>query len=274
MREDVITLCKELRNKEFNFNEIVPLEVTYQLLQLIGDKDAEVRDHLVYPVLAHLLHDDVLEKKELDIICNLLLSDEYLFYDIENKEEYSVLTRSFTLLQLAILIYKHNQKPILLQSTFDVLLEKSLLYFELESDVRGYVKEVGWAHSVAHFADLLAQIYKSPGLHSEYIIKSLNIIKKKLVIRESQFIHEEDERMVNAIVNLLELQDIGNDEFIIWVQSFTDFDMGVKYPEAYNIQFNAKKFIRSLYFRLVENKDYIWLTDVLRVTALEIKKKR
>ena len=60
-----LELLKSLKENKYDFSDINKIDLTYSLIENIGDKDGFIRDDLVYPVLAHLLHDNVLEKEEL-----------------------------------------------------------------------------------------------------------------------------------------------------------------------------------------------------------------
>ena len=45
-----------MKNK-FKFDEINKLELVYELMEDIGNHDGHLRDNVIYPSLAHLLHD-------------------------------------------------------------------------------------------------------------------------------------------------------------------------------------------------------------------------
>ncbi len=261
MNDILLEELKKIKESKYNFSEINVLELTYKLLEHIGIKDGVRRDEFVYPVLAHLLHDDVLENNELDKIANILITDDYLFYDIANEKEYSVLKRSFTLLQLAVLVYKYNKDNVLEENTYNNIVAKFYDYFVKETDLRGYEKEVGWCHSIAHSADLFAQIFNNEKLGKTDIEKGFLLIREKFVIKSYQYISDEDERMVNAIENAVK-RNVLNENFILeWVEGFKDYEKGNLYPEAYTITLNVKKFLRSMYFRFLEQDEYKYISD-------------
>ena len=154
MDKNLEELLKKIQEEKYSFKNIDKL----QLIEEIGNKDGELRDLLIYPVLAHLLHDNLLENDDLDKITNLIISDKYLTYDMSNKESFSVLKRSFSILQLAILVYKYNKDKVIKDETIDLRIERFVDYFEKEEDLRGHVEEVGWCHSIAHRADLFKHV--------------------------------------------------------------------------------------------------------------------
>jgi len=108
-----------------------------KLLLYIGDPDPKIRDGLVYPVLAHLLHDKHLETDKLLNVFGRLLSPVFLFYDMENKDEHSILRRSFSLLQLVILFYVHRRDQIFSKEVVLDAVKKILEYIETETILEG-----------------------------------------------------------------------------------------------------------------------------------------
>ena len=266
-----LELLKSLKKNNYDFSDLNKIDLTYSLIENIGDKDGFIRDGLVYPVLAHLLHDNVLEKEELIKIARLLISDQYLFYDINNEEEYSVLKRSFTLLQLAILVYKHNSDKSLSDEVVHDIALSFGKYFELESDLRGYDELVGWCHSIAHSADLFTQLFKSEVLSSESIAVMLELIRDKFIRKDYQFVSDEDERMVNALEVVILNEKVSNDILVKWIESFSIFEKGEEWPGIYIILANIKHILRSLYFRILDNDTHKDLVKVIKETLNKIK---
>jgi hypothetical protein len=68
---------------------------------------------------------------------------------------------------------------------------------------------------------------------------------------ERPYTHEEDERMVTAVLAAYKRQLIPNSEWEAWIRSFTEHAQKHDWsPENYQ-KLNAKNFLRSLYFRLM-----------------------
>ena len=266
-----IELLKKIKDDKFNFAGMHVLELTHKLMNYIGDHDPEVRDGLVYPVLAHLLHDDVLSNEELCHITEDFLTDKYLFYDINNKEEFSVLTRSFTVLQLAVIVYKHNMKPILSEEQFKKLVKDTISYFEQETDFRGFVEDIGWLHSIAHAADLFSQLMRNKQVKEKDLKKIFRVIQNRFMIHEYQFIHDEDERMINGIEHAIK-RDILPKEFVIeWIKGFKKYERGDEWPEAYHITLNIKRFLRSMYFRFLNDINTEYISEICKEVLFEVK---
>lgn len=271
LSDQTITILKELKSNKYDFKEVNILSLTEELIKHIGDPDPNIRDGLIYPVLAHLLHDDVHQKEELIKFTHLLLSEEYLFKGIHTKSIKNTVTRTFTLLQLVILIYKHNKDHSLTDELQIRIFNAVLEYFNNESIYLGYDDTYGFVHAVAHTADVFNQMAKSPLLTKVQVKEILSLIVKAFKNNTYQFICDEDERMVNAIETMIKSNYISKEELILFIDSLADFEKGDKYPEAYIITSNIKGILRSLYFRFLDQDEFSYLTEYLKEKLKLIK---
>lgn len=269
-----IEYLEKQKESEYSFKKVDKLELVYLLMDNIGEHNGELRDGLIYPNLAHLLHDNHLNENDLNEIAKLLISEKYLLFDIENYVEYSVLTRSFTLLQLVILVFVHNRDHIINGKLIRQLFVKFLEYFAQEEDYRGYDEEVGFMHSMAHSADLFAQLMGVESFHEGEIKRMFTEIKEKYKTDQFFFMYDEDERFVNAIMKGLE-RNILEQEFIEgWIDDFSNYKKTNKYPEAYFMTNNIKLFLRSLYFRTLDHETYGYVSDKIKQVLKEKVKLR
>lgn len=267
-----IDYLKKQKEEKYTFKDVDKLELTELLMKNIGDLDGEIRDFLIYPCLAHLLYDNHLKEPDLDRIAKELISEQYLFFDIENYVEYSVLTRSFTLLQLAILVAVHNRDHIIHGKIIREIFTRFLEYFDQEEDFRGFNEEVGWLHSIAHSADVFGQLMKVEAFYEQELKRMFTAITDKYQTEEFFFMYDEDERFVTAIMNGLE-RDILDQEFIEgWIDDFSNYKKPQQWPQAYYITNNIKVFLRSLYFRVLDQEKYAYLAEKIK-TVLNDKVK-
>lgn len=257
--QKMIDYLKKQKETEYGFEKKDKLELAYLLMEHIGELDGKIRDELVYPNLAHLLFDKHLDETDLDEITKQLISEKFLFFDIEDYVEFSVLTRSFTVLQLAVLVAVHNRDHIIHGKIIKDLFAKFLHYFAQENDMRGFDKEVGFMHSIAHAADLFAQLMKVEAFYENEIKRMFSAITDKYQTKELFFMYDEDERFVTAIMNGLE-RDILDQEFIEgWIDDFANYRKPKEWPQAYFITNNVKVFLRSLYFRILGQEKYAYI---------------
>jgi hypothetical protein len=87
-----------------------------------------------------------LEKQEIKTLLKKCLSNEFLFYKIEEHVGDGVFKRSFTALIVRCIVYYHNEidGTLLTKEEISEVFEKTTEYFRLEEDKRGYVPEKGW----------------------------------------------------------------------------------------------------------------------------------
>ncbi|PAT01333.1 hypothetical protein CI105_07075 [Candidatus Izimaplasma bacterium ZiA1] len=264
-------LLESIKSSNCDFTNVDTEDLLKILFKNIGNKDSYVRDDLVYPVFAHLLHDDILTYDKINTICEVLLSEKYLFLDMSNKDKYSVLVRTFTLLQLFIIVYKYNQRKSEFSQYILKVYNAFLRYYQDELDYRGYDKEVGFIHSVAHSADLMSQLMKSEVIQKDELEVMFNLVYEVFIKKEYQLTNDEDERTVTALEIGIKRNLLDPEFLIAFIEKFKVFDNVKEYPEYYNVTRNIKCLLRSLYFRFIDNLEYQYLTNVIKETLKEIK---
>lgn len=263
---------KKQKELEYKFEDIDKLKLAYDLIENIGDVDPIVRDEIIYPNLAHLLYDKHFTEEQLSNITRELISDRFLHFDIDNDIELSVLVRSFTTLQLAILVHVHNRDQVLDEELMNEVYFRFLDYFNKEENLEGYREGVGFMHSIAHAADLFGQMVKVELYREDKIRSIFKAISKKFKTSEHFFMYDEDERMTNAIFNALERGIVGKEFMIGWIHDFSSYKKIDKYPEAYFLTNNIKILLRSIYFRALKEEKYSYLTkDIEEVLKDKVK---
>jgi len=271
MKMELVELLKEIKENKFKFDDkIDKSQLAQDLLKNIGNHDSFIRDGLIYPTLANLLYYDNLPKEEMIEITRTLMGEKGMKFDMPNYYDFSVLTRSWSLLALVIIVYRQRNDKILPDELFNKLYIDFLDYFNNETDFRGYVDEVGWAHSVAHSADLFNQFFKCNELGEKEFKTMFEHIKNRFMINTYVFISDEDERMVTAIVEAIS-RDVLSKEFLLeWINGFKSFEKLAKFPEDYNVDINIRNLLRSLYFRLRGNSEYQYLLEALEKVLDEL----
>ncbi|XFA98698.1 DUF2785 domain-containing protein [Candidatus Izemoplasma sp. B36] len=274
LKKQTLEVLKKQKEEKFAFIDINKLELLNELIDNIGVEDSETRDGLIYPNLAHLLHDKHFDEDTLSTVLETLLDDKHLFYDIEDNIKNSVLTRSFTSLQLVILVYVHKRDNIiskdLIYKTFTTFLD----YFDKEKHYEGYNDEVGWLHSIAHSADVFAQFLTIDYFKSNEIEKVFESVMKKFKTKEYYFSHNEDERLIVGIKKAIQ-RDILEEAYIIdYIERFSDFEKTQDYPEMFYIKNNIKNFLGTLYFSLIEEEKYENITNKIKEVMINKVKLR
>jgi hypothetical protein len=121
-------------------------ELALESLDKIGTTDPVLRDELILEFLFNSIVEKKLEKQEIKTLLKKCLSNEFLFYKIEEHVGDGVFKRSFTALIVRCIVYYHNEidGTLLTKEEISEVFEKTTEYFRLEEDKRGYVPEKGW----------------------------------------------------------------------------------------------------------------------------------
>ena len=233
-------------------------ELTEELFSYIGDLDPELRDAVAYETFANWLDKDKYTLEQIrPYIPRLVIN---LQSGLGERDGDSVFLRSFSILFLAEIIHHDNQDPFLEKDDVQSILAKGLAYLKDEHDPRGYVPEKGWAHALAHTADLLYVLSSNRFLARSELEQILHAIVEKLTEPiDWVYPYGEDDRLVQAVLGAVQRKLL--DEFFYkqWLKSFI-FSEGKKRPwkgsfanqSIHNAYFNSRNFLRSLHLRILE----------------------
>lgn len=248
----------ELTKLDFQNPETVKSKDLNQLIQQmvehIGSTDPVLRDKLIYTTFYYLTKDGYLNHQQMTYLIETCLGKNKLFLGIGSTNDDSVFTRAFSTLVIALILDRDREERFLSEEMALKAMESSILYLQQEEDTRGYVEEKGWAHSIAHGADLLTEAVKHPLFDLALASECLNIIGG-CILKETAFIDEEDERLIYAVIALLEKR---MDENLLteWIANLSNKVMDIKNTAGYTPYFfrmntNVNQFIKSLYFQLL-----------------------
>lgn len=129
--------------------------LTLDMLTHLGSIDAELRDRLIYTTFVKWARAGLYAPDRYRALLNSLLDDRHLFHGLGERDTDTVFMRSFSALLCVWSVYHHRQQPYLAREEVLAAFDRVLDYFSREVDLRGYVEGKGWAHAVAHTADLL-----------------------------------------------------------------------------------------------------------------------
>ena len=185
--------------------EIYPLVLS--MGNHIGSIDPVLRDDLIYMTLVTWISRKIFSTKELKEILNVLLNDQHLFKGLGEKETDTVFTRSFSMLQIQALLEVHRKKAYLPHEEMHVIKQKVLRYLSQERDLRGFVPVKGWAHAIAHTADVLVEMVQCDEYNADDLEAILAAIQRTIVTTETVYICEEDERLATAVLQAWQRPD-------------------------------------------------------------------
>ncbi|MBI3161857.1 MAG: DUF2785 domain-containing protein [Chloroflexi bacterium] len=245
-------------------------ELTTELFANIGSTDPELRDDIGYMVYANWLKQGRYPADEIRGHIRQLLAN--LETGIGEPESDSVFLRTFSVLFLAEIVHNDNKKPFLNKADIAPILEKGLAYLAAENDPRGHIPVKGWAHALAHTADLMLVLAKNQNIAETDLLNILNAISVKIIGATNYiYIHGEDERLANAVAQVLRRDLIPLEQAKTWATSFIEQDwvgayMDGKRNSAYQ---NTRNLLRSIYFTIKTDEGELPKRDELEAVFLE-----
>lgn len=267
----------ELKDRSLKYvsNEELESLIT-NMLDNIGSIDPDLRDGLIYPTFMRIINEGILTSNQYQNILEACLDDGHLFYKIGEINTDSVFTRSFSSLVVAGLLSKDGQSGFLSEIEFNYVYNRCVKYMREERDTRGFVEEKGWAHSIAHGADLLVSLVNHPKLSEQYFSEILQTLHNCL-LKDATYIDDEDERLIFVIEALLEkgLDEKNLEEWIIHLLHdleliFQDEGFSNKY---FRTKFNISNFLKTLYFRIGFNYNLSKIRDLINQNLKKLHQK-
>jgi Protein of unknown function (DUF2785) len=221
--------------------------LAHDALEALGSPDPALRDELAYRVLAQWIDERVLPPDDVRDVLRRARSDELLFARIGESGTSSVFRRTFSLLVIAVALTRDRAEPFLGQDEWRTTLDRVVAYCSEERDLRAHVTGSGWAHAVAHAADVVDALVAgryATAADARRLFAGL----RSLVDRADQvFQGEEDERVAIALAAMLAGERVEPAELRAWLQ-------GEAPPGAASAadvrRINWKLVARSLLFRL------------------------
>ena len=229
--------------------------LTPELLSFLGNTDPELRDDLAYAILVEWVDHDLYTPDDLrQIIAELSANLEV---GIGETGTDSVFLRTFSVLTLALIVYYDNKKSFLKSEEVEAILNKGLQYLAAEKDPRGYVPVKGWAHALAHTADLLLVLAKNRNTNATEHVRILDEIARKLTSSTNWvYVHGEDDRLSRAVLTIFRRGLVSFFDVQEWLASFTGNWKGAWIDKGRTRAFsNLRNFIRSLYLQVATEED-------------------
>jgi Protein of unknown function (DUF2785). len=244
-----------------------------EMINQIGSLDAYLRDDLIYGTFYIWISTSKYNHKELKELLEISLDKNHLFYKLEGKVQDAVFTRTFSALVIALIINEHRKENFIRYKDLIRVKSRSLEYMIMEKDLRGYVEESGWAHSIAHMADVLDELVQCEEICKVDLLEIIKVISDKICVGYYVYIDEESERLTNVIESILKMRVLNNHEIIDWLKKFKEKNNDESYIYNLHLKVNVKGFLRSLYFRLIEKEAFLEISEEIQKVLKEIEKK-
>ncbi|OPA73848.1 hypothetical protein BVG16_27080 [Paenibacillus selenitireducens] len=255
-------------------SDMLAYELALKMMEDIGDVDSEYRDNLIYSTLYMWSKNQEFTADQMRHLLRLSLDDNHSFLNMGEMNTDSVFTRAFSVLFVPLAISYHEHSNFLTEQEISEIKDKLISFFDMEKDLRGYVPGKGWAHAIAHASDALAAVSSLPSIHREDLMEILHVMKRKIAVDRYAFIHSEDERMVNVVMKIFHRGLISDEEMGDWIHEIGSYAKTGHLPEDDILFGNKKRFLRSLYFRLMDQTTYEKYTSVIKEALAGLERSR
>lgn len=245
----------ELKDRGFPVPEgTSAVELLVQMNALLASPDPVLRDDVAYSAAERwILRDRRLSPGDLRRVMNLWLSN--LQDGLGTPGDDRVFKRSFSALCLSLVAASDFTTPFLEQAEFDRFFDRTLEYFEKETDLRGFDPARGWMHTVAHTADVLQFLGRNPKLPPDRLARVLAAVTRKLQAADRVFEWGEADRLALALHAFA--RRAGSDPaFEKWIAHWATeharlWEKGPQVsPRQFALVENAKQILRSLFAAL------------------------
>jgi hypothetical protein len=239
-------------------------QLTPPMLEWLGSPNSDLRENSLSVVWEWILggyySNEELHRLGVQMAHNLTVG-----LGEENSD--SVFLRAFSGLILgALVVYDQTRSetpekgpgPFFQQAEVVSFLDQGLAFFQNEKDLRGYEAETGWAHAIAHGADLLRDLARSRFLGRAELERILNAVASRVIQPASRpLLFNEDERMATAVLSVLLRDELDLAQLSGWLETITHPADQRSWKKFYlddqmlHAHANTKEFLRSLYFQLL-----------------------
>ncbi len=225
-------------------------ELITTMLHSIGNTDSVLRDDLIYGTFHKWISNKQLERNQVNFILEVCNSN--LLKGLGEKETDSVFKRSFSAIVCAAIL---NARYTVNDDMLRDLADNSLKVMVNEKDLRGYVENKGWAHSIAHTADLLDSIVHYSLFGRKILSSSINNMVEPL-LKGNVFIDDEQERIAIPLTSILSLSETQTElnELFVWMTQKLELERNVAGLSFYRVRTNYMALLNAIYLNLLEKK--------------------
>lgn len=264
-REQLILELRKIQESQYRITtEQSAWEYVPSMLDYIGDLDPVLRDDLICDTFYEWI--DVkgfFNEEQLRHILSILMDREHLFYQIGSDGDDSVFTRTFSVLTAAQIIKRHRKRAFLSADAFADIKDKLIEYYTTETDLRGYVEKLGWAHAAAHGADAMDELIQCRECSEDIVKEILNAFNKILYNGKYMLNNEEDERIGRVVFRVIKERLLSKQVIVNWLEELSECTEWQSDRMQYIARVNSKNFIRCLYFKIMHYDSSLDLLDII-----------
>lgn len=233
--------------------EYTVTDLTPELMSYLGSTDPHLRDEVGFLILAHWIDHGYYTPNELRGMA--MHAVQGLATGLGKAGDDTVFLRSYSALVIAAIVRRDNKAPFFLETEVRNLLWWSLEYLSDEHDLRGYVPDKGWAHALAHAADVLLALAKNQHIGAPDLERLMTGIADKIAAPiDHIYVYDEDERLAAVALAALRRGLLTVGFLDSWlercVQPLREDNTDGFDPALHAAQRNARNLLRSLYICL------------------------
>ncbi|MEZ0581184.1 DUF2785 domain-containing protein [Nocardioides sp. MH1] len=227
-------------------------DLTEELTELLGTPDSEQRE-LALAVLCTWVergvYDDLLPGLGDGIATGLLTG-------LGERDTDSVFRRSFSALVVAEVIDRDSRRPRVNRAKVHEWGDRLATWFLMERDERGYVEGHGWAHAIAHGADALGALARSPHCGPGELLVVLDVIGDRVTRKNPATVwySGEADRLAMTTLHVLRRGLVPDELVEPWLERIADAARprrdATDGEDVYRQTGNAAAFLRALYLQL------------------------
>lgn len=242
---------QQVRSRGLAVPEDRPLDdLTADLTVMLGSPDPQLRDGLAHPTLSTWVergvYDDVLAGLGDGMAAGLRIG-------LGERDTDSVFRRSFSALVLAECIQRDSERPLVSFTRIVEWGDRIATWFLRERDLRGWVPGKGWAHAVAHGADAIGVLARSPHLGVPELTVLLDVLADRVLSGEGPLLAGEPDHLAMATLQVLRRNVIPLTVVEPWVARVaaraTTF--GAMDGDPYAAALDPQAFLRALHLQLL-----------------------
>ena len=225
-------------------------DLTAELGEMLGSPDPRVRDDLAYPVLASWISQGVYDHLLRTLGNGLCVLMEDGLGSVTGD---SVFHRSFAVLVLAEIIERDTRMDVVDDRTLLGWGDRIATWLVAEKDLRGYVQGKGWAHAVAHGADAIGALARSPRIDGPALVFLLDVIADRVLEPTPEFwVAGEPDRLAFAAMGALRRDLVEMDALDPWLRRLTARSQPVSDDllHPFRVNGNVQAFLRALHLQL------------------------
>lgn len=231
-------------------------ELLPELVGYLGSTDPFLRDEVSFEVLAAwIVRDQRYGADELRALGDQLARN--MARGLGELGTDSVFLRSFSALVLNKVIEADNWHALLDPADIRRWLDQALAYIVAERDLRGLVPGKGWAHAIAHAADVLWVLAQSRHLAVADLERILWAVAERVIAPGEQiYLYNEDQRLASAVVAALQRELLDLPTIAAWLGLITEpsadgWSRAFQSAAGAGAYHNTTTFLRSLYLQLL-----------------------